>query len=130
MKDLLLNYCSFCKLMVEYEKKEEELNEIINGKEYLFLGEEAYCSKCGNKIFISSLLESNKDKFSAAYRKTEGLISKEEIDELKSKYSIKDISERLFVSEEVLLRYFQKYDIPSRRISKLLRKLNGGIYGC
>ncbi len=117
-------FCEECRDYVDYRIKENDRTKDIKGKEIEFIEKAAYCSDCGNEIFVSELRDENLAVMDRAYRIAEGLIFVSEILDLLEKYDIgkRPMSLLLGWGETTLTR-FVNGDIPSKTYSDLLKRM-------
>lgn len=117
-------FCEECSDYINYRIKENDRTKDIKGKEVEFKEKVAYCSDCGNEIFVSELRDENLATMDRAYRIAEGLIFISEIFDLLDKYDIgkRPLSLLLGWGETTLTR-FVNGDIPSKTYSDLLKRM-------
>lgn len=117
-------YCLLCNDNVDIIIKEELLkyeheNEIIE-----YVGKQAYCSNCGEKIYVEELAKYNREKILEKIRLKDDIIGKEEIEEMLEKYNIgkRPLSLLLGFGEITITRYLSDY-VPTKKNSDYLKKL-------
>ncbi|KXG78866.1 MAG: hypothetical protein PWP45_610 [Tepidanaerobacteraceae bacterium] len=122
-------YCYYCDEDVEYTVREEEISDNIRGIEINFIGQIAYCNKCGNEIYIPELDDENIKKANAEYRKKAGIITTEEIENILTTYDIsaKTLAKLLGWGEATIERYL-KGITPLKLYSDELKKLQNPVY--
>ena len=121
---MIRGYCENCNKLVDYYTKETETTENIKGKEYKYLAIKGYCKICNNEISANDLLDKNIERLDEVYRKTEGLITTKEINEILLKYKIgkKPLAKLLDWGEVTLIRYLNGF-VPSKVYSDELYKI-------
>lgn len=122
----MMTFCEECHEMMDYVTKDVDIEKEVKGKKIYFIGKEAYCSSCGNKLFVAELRDYNLKQMDAAYRAAESLITVDQIQQILNKYNIgkRPLAELLGWGEVTLVRYLNGA-IPSKQYSeKLLEVLN------
>lgn len=118
-------FCEECRDYVVYQIKEIERSKEIKGRWINFKEKIAYCSECGNDIFVSELRDENLVEMDNAYRMAEDLITVTEIIDLLKKYDIGKRPMSLLLGwGEITLTRFVNGDIPSKSYSDQLKRLN------
>lgn len=87
----------FCEEFRDYEiyrVEEKNRTKEIRNKVIEFTEKIAYCSACGNEIFVSELRDQNLVAMDKAYTISEGLIDVFQIEEILEKYNIKTNNRR------------------------------------
>ncbi|MDH8678663.1 DUF4065 domain-containing protein [Fusibacter bizertensis] len=117
-------FCEECRDYVDYQIDEIERAKDIKSRLINFKEKIAYCSECGNEIFVSDLRDQNLSAMDSAFRASEGLITVPEIIDLLEKYDIgkRPMSLLLGWGETTLTR-FVNGDIPSKTYSDQLKKM-------
>lgn len=120
----MMGFCEKCHEMKECLVRELEAEKTIKGKLIRYIAKEAYCSECGDAIFIASIRDHNLNMIDIGYRAAENLITIEEIDNILEKYSIgkRPLSLLLGWGEVTLTRYLDG-DIPTKQYSDVLKRL-------
>ncbi len=118
-------FCEECRDYMDFRIDEVERAKEIKGSLINFKEKIAYCSECGNEIFVSDLRDQNLAAMDRAFRVTEGLITVPDIIELLEKYDIgkRPMSLLLRWGETTLTR-FVNGDIPSKTYSDQLKRMN------
>jgi len=119
-----MGFCEKCHGVKDYRiemvKKEKDIKgELIN-----YIAKEAYCTDCGEQIFISSIRDYNLDMMDKAYREKAELITIEEIEKILKMYNIgkRPLSKLLGWGEVTLTRYLDG-DIPTKQYSEKLKEI-------
>lgn len=117
-------YCLLCDEFVdviikESVKKYQDENGIIQ-----YIGKDAYCIKCNEKIYIEEIAKYNRDQILKQIRIKNDIIGKEEIEEMLDKYNIgkRPLSLLLGFGEITITRYLNDY-VPTKKNSDYLKKL-------
>jgi len=63
-------FCETCHDMREYTTKKVQKHKNIKGTDVFYTGEEAYCKKCGNEVFVSDMRDNNLAALEDAYNKS------------------------------------------------------------
>lgn len=118
-------FCEDCRDYVAYRVEENNRTKEIKNRVIKFREKVAYCSECGNEIFVSKLRNENLVEMDNVYRIAEGLITIPEIIEILEKYDIgkRPLSLLLGWGETTLTR-FVSGDIPSKTYSNQLKRMN------
>jgi putative zinc finger/helix-turn-helix YgiT family protein len=118
------HFCPECRKEVEYQIEELVEKKEVRGLEFEYTAERAYCTKCGNEIFISELHDQNLQRIDDAYREKAGIIKVSEIKEIVDQYNTgkRPLSLLLGWGETTLTRYLDG-DIPSKSYSETLKKV-------
>ena len=122
MKEKIL--CENCEELVETEVISRKTKGKIKGKEYEYTEVYAICPKCKNEIMSNEMLDENLEKLDNSFREKEGIISKNEIEEILKKYNIgkKPLSKLIGWGEVTVTRYLNG-DIPTKMYSDELKKI-------
>ncbi len=117
-------FCEHCRIESECDVNSCELTGTIRGVEYKYKGKEAICKNCGRLVFVPELNDENLDALYSVYRKTNDIVSLEDVRSIPKKYNIgkKPLSLLLGWGEQTLSRYLDG-DVPSRQNSETLKEL-------
>lgn len=85
-------YCSKCCKDVIYSVSERPTVQVIWGRKYNFTEKVAHCNDCGTELYMHDLAEENKDEHNKEFRRINGIIEPEKLDEILLKYDIKKSS--------------------------------------
>ncbi|MFW6270240.1 MAG: type II toxin-antitoxin system antitoxin SocA domain-containing protein, partial [Bacillota bacterium] len=109
---------------VEYQIEELVEKKEVRGLEFEYTAERAYCTECGDEIFISELHDQNLQRIDDAYREKDGIIKVSEIKKIVDQYNTgkRPLSLLLGWGETTLTRYLDG-DIPSKSYSETLKKV-------
>ena len=116
------DFCIECRRETEYTLCKKTVEKQIRGKEYQFTITTAICNKCGKEMSIPGLLDRNIQEMDEHYRRTEGIVSTEEIKQLIELYNLGEapLSLKLGLEEETIGRYLDG-QIPSKENSDIIR---------
>ncbi|WP_061213906.1 type II TA system antitoxin MqsA family protein [Syntrophomonas wolfei] len=117
-------YCYLCDQTNKVAIKKEEEIHTIKGTPVKCKVENAYCRQCGSKVYIPALNDANLDRMDYTYRRHNGIITVQEIEEILRQYNIgaKPLAVILGWGEVTILRYL-KGQIPDRAHSNTLLSL-------
>ena len=117
-------YCEKCDKLVPYKIKEEKSCFNVKGKTYEYLELVPYCEVCGEIVGTEDVVDENFKRKNDVFRKSEGIITQEEIEEILQKYKIgkKPLSKLLGWGEVTLTRYING-DVPTKPYSEELYKI-------
>lgn len=117
-------FCEVCRNDVGYLLEEKEMIGRIRGEEYCYIGKEAKCEQCGAYVDVEDISEYNLKALYDVYRKENGIISLEKIQEIPEKYDIgkRPLSILLGWGEHTFTRYCDG-DIPTRQYSDTLNRV-------
>lgn len=120
----MLPFCEHCYDVVEFEERSVVKEKVIKGNQISYYGKEAYCKECGSLLFVPEIHDFNLKQMNEAYRKSEDLISVEEIERIIHTYNIgkRPLSKALGWGEGTLTRYLEG-DIPSKQYSQTLKSI-------
>lgn len=122
----MMAFCEECHELLAYVTKEVNMEKEVKGKKIYFIGKEAYCTSCKNRVFVAEMRDYNLSQMDDAYRATENLITVDQIQQILDKYNIgkRPLSELLGWGEVTVTRYLDGA-IPTKQYSeKLLEILN------
>ncbi len=117
-------FCPECRDDVTYTVVEKELSHKIKDKEYKYTGKVAYCSSCGEEVYVPEINDYNVRALQAVFRTENDLISLEDIQSIPKKYDIgiRPLSQLLGWGELTYTRYHNG-DMPSKQYSEILKKI-------
>ena len=81
-------FCTECRHETEYALKSKMISKTIKGQEYNFLITSAICTECGSEMSLPGLTDKNIKEIDEQYRKREGLVCIEDIENLLEIYNI------------------------------------------
>ena len=121
-------YCYNCDKDVNINLKEETINMSIKGANFSFIGNLAYCTECGEEVYVAEFDDDNIRKANEIYREKKGIIKVNEIEELLCKYNIgkEPLANLLGWGEKTILRYCNGLT-PIKEYNDKLRELNNPI---
>lgn len=116
--------CEHCRSKEEYEVFIRETDEDIDNIRFTYNEEYAVCRKCKNEIYVGEIHDRNLYNYNEAYKKSVGLITINEIEEILEKYNIgkKPLSILLGWGENTIIRYL-KGDFPNKKYSEVLSSI-------
>lgn len=117
-------FCDSCHEIMSYEVKEEEMSKEIKGKTICYKGKKAFCTECKEEVFVENLLDYNLEQLDNAYRDTQNLIKKNQIQDILDKYDIgkRPLSQLLGWGEITLSRYLEGA-LPTKQYSDTLLEI-------
>lgn len=117
-------YCEKCDNVVDYSISEVLIEASVKGKKISFVGLEGHCSICGEVVASNYIVDENLNRLDSQFRKEEGIITANEINEILLKYNIgkKPLSKLLGWGEVTLVRYLNG-DMPTKIYSDVLYKI-------
>jgi len=120
----MIGFCEKCHDMVECSAREVNKIKSIKGKEITYTGKEAYCSECGNEIFVADVRDYNLRMLDKVFREQEKLIPVSDIKIILEKYNIgkRPLSLLLNWGEGTVTRYLNG-DIPTKQYSEALKRI-------
>ncbi len=117
-------YCEECRDFVETTSKCTEVKETIKNITFTYQNENVYCQKCHFELFVPEVHDCNLKNRLAAFKKSSGLISKNDIAMILEKYKIgkRPLSMLLGWGELTVTRYLDK-GTPTKEYSDILKKI-------
>ncbi|WP_026886497.1 type II toxin-antitoxin system antitoxin SocA domain-containing protein [Clostridium beijerinckii] len=117
-------FCEYCFSEREYQVYKVRRTSILKDEEVNYKAKEAICNVCGNEIFVSDVGDYNLMNLYKEYRRNYNIISVDEIQKIKTKYSINSESLSLVLgwNVETIERYLDG-DMIVISNSDLLRKI-------
>ena len=112
-----------CGKETEYALRKTPITKTIRDKEYHFSITTAYCKECGCEVGVRGILDQNAKEIDDQFRKTEGIISIDEIEKLGKIYGLgkAPLSIALGFGEITITRYLAG-QIPSKEYSNVMKK--------
>ncbi len=128
MKKMLnLAYCNECEDLVEFDIRDEILEEEYKGETVRFAFKVGRCKCCGAEVPTDNdyIFRKSEAKIKA-YEKAKGLITTEEISEIMEKYDVgkEVLADVAGFGKATIKRYFEGF-IPAREYSDVLIRLLG-----
>lgn len=116
-------FCIECRKETGYEIRKGQCTHCIKGQEYTFEVLTAVCDECGEEVNLPGLMDNNAKLIDEQYRKTENLVTVEDINTLMEVYNIgkAPLSLALGFGEITITRYLQG-QYPSVEYSNIIRK--------
>ncbi len=117
-------FCEECRNDVEYKVTTKLMEGNIKGEAYTYVGKEACCLDCGEKLYVSEINDYNLKILYNSYREKKGIISLETILAIPEKYAIgkRPLSILLGWGEQTFSRYCDG-DMPTKQYSRVLEKI-------
>lgn len=115
-------FCIACKKKVEYEHRIESKAVVIRDKEYVFDIVNSYCIECGAPVAEHGLADYNVAEIDRQYRKAEGIVSAEDIENMLDVYNIGQgpLGLALGFGEVTIKRYLEG-QTPSKEYSDIIK---------
>lgn len=116
------HFCINCRKETEYELKRVTVAQKIREKQYDFWITTAFCKECGEEVGVSGLTDWNVKEIDEQYRRVEGIIPANQIQNLMEMYNIgkAPLSLALGFGEITISRYFAG-QVPSREYSDIMK---------
>ena len=116
--------CWNCRKKVPYTIKARKDVRQIKGIDYLYDEKYAICDECGEEVTVPGLDDANEREIDDIYRRSNGLITIDEVAELLDKYHIekRPLSNLLGFGELTITRYLDG-QLPSKKYSDMLLRL-------
>ncbi len=117
--------CLTCMEEHEVNLVQREEHEVFKGEEVAFTATYEYCSNTDELLETEEFIRANSLAVKDAYRKKAGLLTSEEINNIRGKYGIsqKDFSKILNWGEATITRY-ENHQIQDRAHDDILRKID------
>lgn len=117
-------FCEKCRDIVAYSLELVNREKEIKGIKIKFEERKAYCTKCGEELFVPEIRDNNLKMLDDKYREEKGLITVEEINDILQKYNIgkRPLSTLLGWGEGTLTRYVDG-DMPTKAYSDTLKQI-------
>ena len=115
-------FCMECRKETAYALHKTPITKTIREKEYQFLITTAHCKECGCEVGIKGILDYNAKEIDEQFRKSEGIVSLEEVEKLGKIYNLgkAPLSIALGFGEVTITRYLAG-QIPSKEYSDIIR---------
>ena len=114
--------CAECRNRVSFRVIKKQMEHVIKGENYTYMGKEAYCSKCGAEVYVDDVIDFNLEKLYDAYRKENDIISLEKVLEISDFYT----DEQMTIVKGWRKGIFDRYcegDVPSKEHSDDLKQI-------
>lgn len=113
--------CAHCRRLVPYEIRGRKEKIVINGTEIEYYEKYGVCRECDNEITVPNLDDENENKIDEIYRKKNGYITIEQIEQLLTKYHVekRPLSNLLGWGELTITRYLEG-QLPGKAYSDVL----------
>ena len=115
-------FCVECGHETEYALKKQMISKTIKGREYNFYITTAICTECGEEMNFPGLIDKNIKEIDEQYRKMEGIVSVEDIENFLNIYKIgkAPASYALGFGEITIARYLAG-QVPSKEYSDIIK---------
>ena len=117
-------YCEECRNDVNFCIANVQMEGMIKGEKYSYLGNKAYCVDCNSELYIEEVHDYNLRALYDVYRRKKGIVSIETILAIPEKYAIgkRPLSLLLGWGEQTFSRYCDG-DLPTKQYSEILQNL-------
>lgn len=118
-------WCLRCDTVNEYELTTEIRKVTVKGVPVEFEAIKAYCPHCGDPLFVYEAERINQIRCFDEYKKKKGLLTSEEIIEIRNKYGLSqtDLAKAIMVGKKNIARY-EIGKIQDKSIDLLIRLLD------
>ncbi len=117
-------FCIACGCEQPYTVSSSRVTITVNGLTFSYVEKQAYCSECGEAVYVPEINDENVISREDGYRKAAKLITIEEINEILEKYKIgAGPLARLLGFGDVTVNRYLAGQLPSRSHSDLLLKV-------
>lgn len=118
-------WCLRCDTINEYELTTEVRKVTVKGVPVEFEAIKAYCPHCGDPLFVYEAERINQIRCFDEYKKKKGLLTSEEIIEIRNKYGLSqtDLAKAIMVGKKNIARY-EIGKIQDKSIDLLIRLLD------
>lgn len=118
-------WCLRCDAINEYELTTEIRKVTVKGVPVEFEAIKAYCPHCGDPLFVYEAERINQIRCFDEYKKKKGLLTSEEIIEIRNKYGLSqtDLAKAIMVGKKNIARY-EIGKIQDKSIDLLIRLLD------
>ena len=118
------SFCLRCGSERSYRVHSSRSEATVRGISFSFVENRAYCSECGEEVYVPAINDANAQAREDAFRKASGLITVDEIQRILKKYNIGagPLAKALGFGEITINRYLNGH-IPSRQNSDILLKI-------
>ena len=116
------DFCIECRKETEFSLQKKDIVKTIKDKEYTFRITVAICAECGEEMSIPGLIDKNVQEIDEQFRKEEGLVSIDDIENLMKVYKIgkAPLSLALGFGEVTIPRYMEG-QVPSKEYSDIVK---------
>lgn len=117
-------FCTKCMKATSYHAEELDKQASLHGGEYSYVGLNAICDICGERVGAHCVDDEDLKRLYAVVRCQNGILSKEQINEIPKKYNIgkKPLSVLLGWGDTTFIRYCHG-DIPAKQYRDILNKI-------
>ena len=117
-------FCEECRNDVDFNVDKIQIEGIIKGDTYNYLGKEVRCNDCNSEIYVSDINDYNLKALYDVYREKNKIVSLEIINKIPEKYTIgkRPLSLLLGWGELTFSRYFDG-DMPTKQYSDTLQRI-------
>lgn len=118
------HFCVHCMDVHEINRVEVTENTFFKSHKVVFTAEYDYCDQTDSYSENEVLIKANDLRMKDAYRKLKGLLTSEEIKQIRSKYNVsqKEFSEILGWGSSTIIRY-ENHQVQDRAHDDILRKI-------
>lgn len=118
-------WCLRCDTVNEFELTTEIRKVTVKGVPVEFEAIKAYCPHCGDPLFVYEAERINQIRCFDEYKKKKGLLTSEEIIEIRNKYGLSqtDLAKAIMVGKKNIARY-EIGKIQDKSIDLLIRLLD------
>ena len=116
------DFCFECRKETEYRLRKRSISKTIRDKKYIFNITVAVCAECGEEMSVPGLIDRNVHEIDDQYRAYEGLVTKNDIENLMKIYNIgkAPLSLALGFGEITITRYLEG-QVPSKEYSHIIK---------
>lgn len=118
-------FCVYCEGETNYSVKEVLKEFVVKDVKVKELVKEAYCDKCGQKVFVYDIEKSNQQIVYNAYKKKVGLLTSNQIIAIRQKYGLsqRKLAKIIHCGEKNIARY-ENCGIQDKTIDLLIVMLD------
>lgn len=128
MKNTAAVFCEECGDFEEYTVKSTRETVTVRGITFSYVEKSAYCTRCGQPVYVPEINDENVCAQEDAYRNAAGLISIIEIRQILEKYDIGAAPLALLLGfGEVTITRYLSGQLPSKKNSEILLHINASI---
>lgn len=115
-------FCANCRIESEFYLTNRSVVKVIRDKEYTFNITVALCKQCDEEVSIPGVFDLNAKEIDEQYRKSEGIVTVDEIDNLMKLYNIgkEPLSATLGFGTVTIPRYMEG-QVPSKEYSDIIK---------
>ena len=116
--------CAYCRKLVSYEIQVRKEKIFVKDTEIEYGEKYGVCSVCGNELTVPGLDDENENKIEEIYRKKNGYVTIQEINQILEKYRVekRPLSNLLGWGELTITRYLDG-QLPGKKYSDVLIQL-------